>query len=126
MKTEPILCDCTVIHGEIVERVRDRMPNEEALYVLSDFFKVLGDSTRVNILCALDENELCGCDLAVLLNMTKSAISHQLKALKLAKLVKARRMGKMVLYSLADDHVKMIFEMGLAHIEEDRKQQVKR
>lgn len=120
-KKEAILCDCTVIHGEVVDRVRDRMPDDEELYILADFFKVLGDSTRMKILCALDESDLCGCDLAVLLNMTKSAISHQLKSLKLAKLVKAQRIGKVVLYSLADEHVRLIFEMGRAHVEEGTK-----
>lgn len=120
-KKEAILCDCTVIHGEVVDRVRDLMPDDEELYILADFFKVLGDSTRMKILCALDESDLCGCDLAVLLNMTKSAISHQLKSLKLAKLVKAQRIGKVVLYSLADEHVRLIFEMGRAHVEEGTK-----
>ena len=86
------------------------------LYNLADFFKVLGDSTRARIMWALDESEMCVCDLAVLLNMTKSAISHQLRSLRQANLVKYRREGKVVFYSLADDHVKQIFEKGLEHI----------
>jgi ArsR family transcriptional regulator len=94
------------------------MPEEDELYDLSDFFKVLGDSTRAKIIWALDESEMCVCDIAVLLNMTKSAISHQLKALKAANLVKYRKEGKVVFYSLTDDHVKEIFEKGLEHIRE--------
>ena len=115
-------CDCEVIHSEVVEAVKDRMPPEDQLYILADFFKVLGDSTRTKIICALDEEELCVCDLAVLLNMTKSAISHQLRALRLANLVKFRREGKVVYYSLADDHVRQIFETGFQHILENHKE----
>lgn len=113
-----VYCDCDVIHGDVVEAARKKMPDEYELYNLSDFFKVFGDSTRVKIMWALDEGEMCVCDLAVLLNMTKSAISHQLHALRLANLVKFRRSGKIIYYSLADDHVKAIFEMGLEHIRE--------
>lgn len=113
-----INCDCDVIHADIVDKVRLVMPEEDELYDLSDFFKVLGDSTRAKIIWALDESEMCVCDIAVLLNMTKSAISHQLKALKAANLVKYRKEGKVVFYSLTDDHVKEIFEKGLEHIRE--------
>lgn len=118
MKKEELVCDCDVIHADVVNAAKAKMPDENALYDLSDFFKVLGDSTRAKIICALDENEMCVCDLAVLLNMTKSAISHQLRALKDANLVKNRRDGKNIFYSLADDHVKQIFEKGLEHIQE--------
>ncbi|WP_313133361.1 ArsR/SmtB family transcription factor [Anaerocolumna sp.] len=118
-KNETILCDCDVIHSDVVESVKKKMPEEDILYDLSDFFKVLGDSTRVKIMWALDESEMCVCDLAVLLNMTKSAISHQLRSLKQANLVKFRRDGKVVYYSLSDDHVKEIFEKGLEHIREE-------
>jgi len=111
-------CDCTVIHADAVEKVRETMPEDSRLYDLADFFKVLGDSTRVKIMWALDSQEMCVCDLAVLLNMTKSAISHQLKALRQANLVSFRREGKIVYYSLADDHVRDIFEKGLEHISE--------
>jgi ArsR family transcriptional regulator len=114
-----IYCDCDVIHAEIVDSVRTKMPEEDELYDLSDFFKVLGDSTRIKIMWALDESEMCVCDLAVLLNMTKSAISHQLHSLKQANLVKYRKEGKVVYYSLTDDHVKAIFEKGLEHIREE-------
>lgn len=112
------LCDCDVIHPDMVERVKRYMPDEEKLYDLADFFKVFGDSTRVKMLWALDRGELCVCDLAVLLNMTKSAISHQLKTLRQEKLVKYRRDGKNAFYSLQDEHVKNLLEIGMEHIEE--------
>ncbi len=112
------ICDCDVIHAEVVDRVRGYLPEEEKLYDLADFFKIFGDSTRIKILWALDREEMCVCDLAVLLNMTKSAISHQLKTLRQEKLVKYRREGKTALYSLLDEHVKNILEIGLEHIEE--------
>lgn len=118
MKDTVVNCDCEVLHADIVEKVQKVMPQEDELYDLSDFFKVLGDSTRIRIMWALDESEMCVCDLAVLLNMTKSAISHQLKSLRAANLVKYRKEGKVVFYSLSDDHVKQIFEKGLEHIRE--------
>jgi len=114
-------CDCDVIHEEVVNKVREKMPQEETFYDLSDLFKAIGDSTRIKILWALDENELCVCDIAYLLNMTQSAISHQLRVLKQAELVKSRREGKIVFYSLADEHVKQIFDQGLIHISEGSK-----
>lgn len=115
---ENVFCDCEVIHGDLVAAVRDRMPDESELYDLADFFKIFGDSTRAKIMWALEESELCVCDVAVLLNMTKSAISHQLRVLKQSNLVKYRKEGKIVYYSLADDHVKAILEKGLEHIRE--------
>ena len=115
---ELYVCDCDIIHKDVVEQVKCNMPEESELYDLSDFFKVLGDSTRSKIMWALDEHELCVCDLAALLNMTKSAISHQLRALRDANLVINRRDGKNIYYALADDHVRQIFEMGLEHIRE--------
>lgn len=118
MIKDDALCDCEVIHADVVEKVKNRMPDEDELYDLADFFKVLGDSTRARIICALDESEMCVCDLAVLLNMTKSAISHQLRSLRQTNLVKYRKEGKVVFYSLSDDHVKAIFEKGLEHIRE--------
>jgi len=120
MKKEDMFCDCDVIHADLVESVKQKMPDENELYDLADFFKVLGDSTRAKIIWALDESEMCVCDLAVLLNMTKSAISHQLSSLKQADLVKYRKAGKVVFYSLADDHIEAIFEKGLEHIRENR------
>ncbi len=118
LQDKAAVCDCDVIHAEIVEEVSHHMPDEEKLYDLADFFKMFGDSTRIKILWALDRNEMCVCDLAVLLNMTKSAISHQLKTLRQEKLVKYRRDGKNVFYSLQDEHVKNLLEIGLEHIEE--------
>ncbi len=118
MSKDELFCDCDVIHADVVDSVKKKMPEEHELYDLSDFFKVFGDSTRVKIMWALDESEMCVCDIAVLLNMTKSAISHQLRSLKQANLVKYRKEGKIVFYSLADDHVKDIFEKGLEHIRE--------
>jgi ArsR family transcriptional regulator len=103
----------------VVAKVREKMPEEEILYDLAELFKVFGDSTRIKILWALDEDEMCVCDIAYLLNMTQSAISHQLRVLKQAHLVKSRREGKVVYYSLADDHVKLILDQGLIHTTED-------
>ena len=94
------------------------MPDEEILYDLSEEFNIFGDSTRINILYALFESEMCVCDIAQLLNMTQSAISHQLRSLKQSKLVKYRREGKTVFYSLADAHVRTIINQGLEHVEE--------
>ena len=111
-------CDCEVIREDIVNQVRDRMPQEESLYDLAQLFKVFGDLTRIRILWALNESEMCVCDIAVLLDMTQSAISHQLRVLKQTNLVKNRREGKVVYYSLVDDHVREIFDQGLIHINE--------
>lgn len=118
MKRDEMFCDCEVIHAELVDAVKNKMPDESEIFDLSDFFKILGDSTRAKIIWALDESEMCVCDLAVLLNMTKSAISHQLRLLREENLVKNRREGKVVYYSLSDDHIKEIFEKGLEHIRE--------
>lgn len=111
-------CSCTVIHEDVVNAVRANMPPEEELYDLAELFKVFGDTTRVKILYALFEKEMCVCDIAALLGMTQSAISHQLRVLKQARLVKSRREGKVVYYSLDDGHIQTIFAQGLEHIEE--------
>ena len=111
-------CDCEVIHDEVVSRVRQIVPEDETLFDLAELFKVFGDSTRIKILWALDTSEMCVCDLAYLLNMTQSAISHQLRVLKQAKLVKNRRDGKIIYYSLDDEHVRQIIDQGLVHIKE--------
>lgn len=103
---------------DIVNRVRPNMPDMTLLYDLSDFFKLMGDSTRIQLLWALEENEMCVGDLACLLNMTKSAVSHQLKILRSAKLVKAEKRGKNVFYSLSDEHVRTVLEMALEHVRE--------
>ena len=109
-------CNCTIIHKDVVERVKDSLPEEEILYDLADLFKAFSDSTRIKILHALFQEELCVCDLAALLDMTQSAISHQLRVLKGNRLVKFRRDGKVIYYSLADDHIKHIFDEGFKHI----------
>ena len=111
-------CSCSVIHEDIVNKVRDIMPMEETLYDLAELFKVFGDTTRIKIICALFESEMCVCDIAALLCMNQSAISHQLRVLKQARLVKFRKDGKVVYYSLDDEHIKLIFDLGLIHIKE--------
>ena len=111
-------CDYIHVHEEIVETVRKNLPDEDTLYDLAELFRIFGDSTRIRILYVLFEAETCVCDIANLLGMTQSAISHQLRALKSARLVKGRREGKTVFYSLADDHVKTIIDQGLDHVAE--------
>lgn len=113
-----VICDCEVIHEEIVNKVKKQMPHKFKFDKLAELYKLFSDSTRVKILWALNKNEMCVCDLAVLVNMTKSAISHQLKSLRLSNLVKYKKLGKIVYYSLADDHVKDILEKGFEHINE--------
>ena len=110
--------DCTALNNELVEKIRALMPDKVLLSAVSEFFKIMGDSTRIRLLRALDESEMCVCDLSVLLNMTKSALSHQLKTLKEARLVKSRRNGKHVYYSLDDEHIKVILEMAMEHVGE--------
>lgn len=112
-------CETTEVHEDLVRLVNETMPDEEELYDLAELFKVFGDSTRIRILYVLFEAEVCVCDLAEALNMTQSAISHQLKILKQSKLVKSRREGKSIFYSLADNHVRSIINQGKEHIEED-------
>ena len=111
-------CNVNIIHEDIVVRVKDKLPAEETLYDLAELFKVFGDTTRIKIICALFESEMCVCDLSCLLNMTQSAISHHLRVLKSARLVKFRRKGKVVYYSLDDEHIKHIYDAGLNHISE--------
>lgn len=110
--------DFLAAHGDIVKRVLERQPAEEVLYDLAELFKVFGDSTRIRILYALVESELCVGDIAQLLNLGQSAVSHQLKILKDAKLVRYRREGKIIFYALDDDHVRNILNMGMEHVEE--------
>ena len=111
-------CEVNEIHLDLLNKVRGLMPDEDDLYDLAELFKVFGDSTRIRILFVLFEAEMCVCDLAEALNMTQSAISHQLRILKQSKLVKSRREGKQVFYSLDDDHVQTIVGQGLEHIQE--------
>ena len=113
--------ECEIVHSGIVEIVRAKMYAEPVLAEVSTLFKIMGDSTRCNILCALSQNEMCVCALAVLLNMTKSAISHQLRILRDANLVRSRREGKNVFYSLDDDHVKDIFGKAAEHVIKKKK-----
>ena len=111
-------CDCVCVHQEIVDYVTADMPDEEELYDLAELFKIFGDTTRINILYVLFEKEIFFFDIAELLHMTHSAISHQLRVLKQSRLVKFRREGKTVYYSLADSHVRTIINQGMEHIEE--------
>ena len=110
--------DYLAVHEDVVKRVLDRQPADEYLYDLAELFKVFGDSTRIRILYALFESELCVGDLAGILSLSPSAVSHQLKILKDAKLVRFRRDGKIIFYSLDDDHVRGILAMGMEHVEE--------
>ena len=111
-------CETVQVHRDIVEKVDAEMPDEEILYDLAELFKLFGDSTRIKILYVLFASEMCVCDIAQLLGMSQSAISHQLRALKQAKLVRYRREGKQVFYSLADGHVRTILGQGMEHISE--------
>jgi len=116
MKKHTLSCDVDTIHEEVVARVRTNMPDNSNFYDLSNLYKMFADSTRLKILWALSQEEMCVCDLAALLGMTISAVSHQLKSLRLANLVKFDKRGKIVYYSLVDCHAKAIFDKGLEHI----------
>lgn len=107
-----------IVHEEVVNEVKDKLPDDDTIYDLAELFKVFGDSTRTKILSCLEIRDLCVCDIASCLNMTKSAVSHQLRILRGAKLVKSKKNGKEVIYSLDDEHVSKIFECGLSHINE--------
>lgn len=113
------VCDCNVIHEDAVAKVRANMPEEDPVYEVAELFKVFGDSTRARIICALTISELCVCDLSAILNMSQSAVSHQLRILKQSRIVKNRRAGKAVYYSLDDDHIKNLFSIAFEHIMED-------
>jgi len=114
-------CDCNVIHEDVVKKVKLKMPKDADFSDLAELYKIFGDKTRIKILSALFEEEMCVCDIAYLLNMTQSAISHQLRVLKQARLVKNRKDGKVVFYSLDDEHVKSIMDQGLIHVNENKK-----
>lgn len=109
----------SVVHEEVLDRVRKKMPNEDPIYEVSELFKVFGDSTRARIICALNIEEMCVCDLSALLNMTQSAISHQLRILKSSRLAKSRKQGKVVYYSLDDSHIGDIFAKAFEHVMEE-------
>jgi ArsR family transcriptional regulator, lead/cadmium/zinc/bismuth-responsive transcriptional repressor len=118
MKKSKFTCDCGVIHEDVVKKVRTLMPKDRDFYDLSHLYKMFSDNSRLKILWALFCKQMCVCDLAFLLGMTKSAVSHQLKLLRMSNLVKYEKQGKIVFYSLADKHVKDIFEKGFEHIKE--------
>lgn len=118
MEKEIEICETQEVHEDLLRVVNETLPEENELYDLAELFKVFGDSTRIRILFVLFEAEVCVCDLAEVLHMTQSAVSHQLKILKVNKLVKSRREGKQIFYSLADDHVRTIIDQGREHIEE--------
>ena len=113
------MCDNNVIHEDSVAKVKAQMPDEGPVYEVAELFKVLGDSTRTRIICALTISELCVCDLSCILNMSQSAVSYQLRILKQGRIVKNRRAGKVVYYSLDDEHIKSLFSIGFDHVMED-------
>lgn len=117
MSKNEFICDCNIIHENIVKDTLSKMPEDDLFNKLAEFFKILGDTTRAKILFSLDKNEMCVCDIANVLGMSKSSISHQLGTLRRAGIVRCRKEGKEVYYMLDDDHVKKSFELGLEHIE---------
>ena len=119
MEREPVeVCEVSVIHEDVLARVKARMPDEAPVYEVSELFKVFGDSTRARIICALNIEEMCVCDLAAL-HMSQSAISHQLRLLKVSRIVKSRKQGRVVYYSLDDAHIGQIFAMAFDHVMEE-------
>lgn len=117
MAKNEFTCDCNIIHQDIVSQTIKNMVNEDIFNNLAEFFKILGDTTRTKILFALDQNEMCVCDIANVLGMSKSSISHQLSTLRRSGIVKCRKQGKEVYYMLDDNHVKQLFKIGIEHIE---------
>lgn len=111
-------CEVTLIHENNVKKAINELPDDELIADLSDMFKIFGDQTRMKILMALESGELCVCDIAAVMNMSQSAISHQLRVLKQSNIVKTRREGKVVYYSISDDHVKEIFDIAIVHVQE--------
>ena len=116
MSKNEFICDCNIIHQETVDEALKQMPEQDIFNKLAEFFKILGDTTRAKILFTLDKNEMCVCDIANVLSMTKSAVSHQLATLRRSGIVRCRKSGKEVYYTLDDDHIVKLFEIGLAHI----------
>ena len=117
MSKNEFVCDCNVIHQEVVDSTLKQMPSQDLFLKLAEFYKILGDTTRAKILFALDKNEMCVCDIANVLSMSKSSISHQSSTLRRMGIVRCRKEGKEVYYTLDDDHVKGLFELGIEHIE---------
>ena len=120
MAKNEFVCDCNIIHEDVVKDTLNKMKDEDLLNKLSEFFKILGDTTRLKVLYALDQNELCVCDIANVLKMSKSSISHQLATLKQSGIVKCEKRGKEVFYMLDDEHVQQVFEIGKKHINHKR------
>jgi len=114
------VCETNVIHYEVVEKVKAQMPPEDPVYDVAELFKVFGDSTRARVICALTVSEMCVCDIAALLAMSSSAISHQLRILKQSGIVRNRRVGKIVYYSLADEHIRQLFTVAFEHVTEEK------
>jgi len=119
MGKSELICDCDIIHQNIVEKVKNNILDVQTLTLMSNFYKAFADSTRIKIINALNIHKMCVCDIAVLLNMTKSAISHQLKYLKRLNIISSQKQGKFVFYSLADNHVEKLFKICHEHIKED-------
>ena len=117
MSKNEFICDCNVIHQDVVDNTIKKMPEADTFNKLAEFFKIIGDTTRTKILFALDQNEMCVCDIANVLGMSKSSISHQLGTLRRSGIVKCRKSGKEGFYMLDDDHVQKVFEIGIEHIE---------
>lgn len=117
MSKNEFICDCNIIHENIVKDTLSKMPEDNLFNKLAEFFKILGDTTRAKILFALDQNEMCVCDIANVLGMSKSSISHQLGTLRRMNIVKCRKQGKEVYYTIDDAHVQKLFELGIEHIE---------
>lgn len=117
MAKNEFVCDCNVIHQDVVDKITSEMLKDDLFYKIADFFKILGDTTRTKILFALDKKEMCVCDIANVLNMSKSSISHQLGTLRRSGIVRCRKDGKEVYYMLDDDHVKKVIEVAIEHIE---------
>ena len=112
-------CKCNIIHNDIINKVKPNMIDNDTSYNLAEFYKVFSDSTRIKILDALSMSEMCVCDISALLEMSQSAISHQLKVLKQSRLVKLRKEGRVVYYSLIDEHIRLILNQGLVHVKEE-------
>ncbi len=121
MSKNEFICDCNVIHQDVVDKISNKMLAEDLFYKIADFYKILGDTTRMKILYALDRSEMCVCDIANLLSMSKSSISHQLGTLRRSGIVRCRKVGKEVYYMLDDDHIKEVIEIGIEHIEHKEK-----
>lgn len=119
-KARPGIETCIMegIHQDVIQMVQEKMPDPVALYELADIFKLFGDSTRIGILWALSESEMCVCDLCALLKMKQPAVSHQLRNLKQSRIVKSRREGKVVYYSLDDEHIRQLLNLGMEHLVE--------